>query len=350
MTDSLRILHCLSTHELAGTERHVAELSAAQTDRHDVTLLLDNNTTDPCTGSDIITLLSPKVKVVRAGRKGFLFRLAQLAHSGAFDVIHTHLGRASARATWLRKAGLAGNVALVATLHTSYRNQCYGGHDGLICIAGWQQKTLPSDRRDRSALIANWTVPSGLSPDERAVQRRKVREEWGVAPGTFLFGSAGRMVPEKRFDLLLDAWQKAGFGSDVALAMVGDGTERAGLERLAAGDSRIFFPGFRTDMPAVLSALDGFVLPSRHEPFGLVLLEAMDAGLPVCATDAGGVPDILKNSPSSMVRPDCLPSLTEGLRHLHEQSRCVWDLTAFSLSAMLPKVEAFYRQCLRSRS
>ncbi|MFT8478891.1 MAG: glycosyltransferase, partial [Gluconobacter oxydans] len=67
MTSRLRILHCLSTREFAGTERHLAELSAIQAQSHDVTLLLDRNTVDPLTGGDISGFLCPEVKVVRAG-------------------------------------------------------------------------------------------------------------------------------------------------------------------------------------------------------------------------------------------------------------------------------------------
>lgn len=137
MTSRLRILHCLSTREFAGTERHLAELSAIQAQKHDVTLLLDRNTVDPLTGGDISGFLCPKVKVIRAGALGYLPALVSELRSGRHDIAHTHLGRAPASASWLRLARLAGFIPVVATLHTCYRGRSYGTHDGLVCIASW---------------------------------------------------------------------------------------------------------------------------------------------------------------------------------------------------------------------
>ncbi|WP_196757824.1 glycosyltransferase [Gluconobacter potus] len=344
MTSRLRILHCLSTREFAGTERHLAELSAIQARTHDVTLLLDRNTVDPLTGGDISGFLCPEVKVVRAGVAGYLPALASELRSGRHDIVHTHLGRASARASWLRRAGLAGSVPVVATLHTSYRGRSYGAHDGLVCIASWQQEALPEKQRDASALIPNWTVPPASTCEARAALRERMRREWRIPDGGVVIGAAGRMVEEKNFGLLIQAWKQAELKPGTRLVMVGDGPERGALQQAAQGRPDIIFTGYRTDMPDLLAAFDAFIVPSRHEPFGLVLLEAMEAGLPVCATAAGGVKDILADAPDCLVAPDSLEALTEGLRRLESAAPRQWDMSRYRIGAAASRVEAFYRR------
>lgn len=344
MTSRLRILHCLSTREFAGTERHLAELSAIQAQNHDVTLLLDRNTVDPLTGGDISGFLCSEVKVIRAGAAGYLPALASELRSGRHDIAHTHLGRASARASWLRLAGLAGSIPVVATLHTCYRGRSYGTHDGLVCIASWQRDMLPDKQRETSALIPNWTVPPRSSCDDRAYLRARMRLEWNIPAGGVVIGAAGRMVEEKNFALLIQAWKQADLKPGTRLVLVGDGPERAALQQAAQGHPDIIFTGYRTDMPDLLAAFDAFIVPSRHEPFGLVLLEAMEAGLPVCATAAGGVTDILADAPESLLAPGCLAALTSGLQRLEDAVPRKWDMSRYRIAAAASKVEAFYRR------
>lgn len=344
MTSRLRILHCLSTREFAGTERHVAELSAIQARDHDVTLLLNRRTADPLTGGDISGFLCPDVKVVRTGAVGYLPALATELRSGRYDIVHTHLGRASARVGWLRRAGLAGAVPVVATLHTSYRGRSYGAHDGLVCVASWQQDALPEKQREISTLTPNWTIPPRSTAEQRAGLRERMRRDWNIPPGGVVIGAAGRMVEEKNFRFLIQAWKQAGLRPGTRLVLIGDGPERAELERAAQGCPEILFTGYRTDMPDLLAAFDAFVVPSRREAFGLVLVEAMEAGLPVCATAAGGMTDILAEAPECLVAPGCLASLMAGLRRLEEAGPRLWDMSRYRIDAAARQVEAFYRR------
>ena len=76
------------------------------------------------------------------------------------------------------------------------------------------------------------------------------------------------------------------------LVIVGDGFQRRSLERLAGG--QVAFTGFRHDVKDLYQALDLFVCPSRYEPFGRVIAEALDAGVPVVAADAQGPVDIAR--------------------------------------------------------
>ena len=63
------------------------------------------------------------------------------------------------------------------------------------------------------------------------------------------------------------------------------------------------FTGYRDDVPAVMNALDVFVLPSQDEPFGLVVIEAMAAARPIVATETGGVPEIVTDGQEALLVP-----------------------------------------------
>ncbi len=123
----------------------------------------------------------------------------------------------------------------------------------------------------------------------------------------------GRHVPQKGFDTLLEAMARLGApGPEPAgprprrLLLAGDGPERPALEARARAlglADRVRFLGV-TDRPttaALFAGADLFVLPSRHEPFGIVSLEAMAAGTPVVATRVGGVAEIVADGTTGLL-------------------------------------------------
>jgi glycosyltransferase involved in cell wall biosynthesis len=93
--------------------------------------------------------------------------------------------------------------------------------------------------------------------------------------------------------------------------LVGDGPERARLEALrdSLGLQRVVtFAGWQADVAPWLASFDVFVLPSRGEHFGRVLVEAMALGKPVVATDAGGVPEIVRDGETGLLAPPADPA------------------------------------------
>jgi glycosyltransferase involved in cell wall biosynthesis len=121
------------------------------------------------------------------------------------------------------------------------------------------------------------------------------------AARNFVIGYAGRLVPEKGVDSLLEA--VAGMGGDWQLIVMGAGSERERLEGLAHRRGiadRVSFEAFipSTSMPDFYRRLDAFVLPSRSqsnwvEQFGRVLIEAMACGVPVIGSDCGEIPNVI---------------------------------------------------------
>ncbi|GBR40548.1 lipopolysaccharide core biosynthesis glycosyl transferase [Neoasaia chiangmaiensis NBRC 101099] len=331
----MRILHCLSTREFAGTERHVAELVNQQALEHDVTILLDRHTIDIRTGDDICRYIGPNVRIVHAGRLGYAATFFWLTRRRTFDVIHTHLGRASFRARWLAPR----RTPLVATLHNCFVPRVYAAHDGLICVAKWQLDALPPSSAENAAVIGNWTCCAKPDPDRRV----RLRKEFGIDDQTFLIGAAGRLVPEKCFDLLIEAFKIANL-PHTKLIIFGDGPEADNLRNRAAAN--VVFGGYRPDLKQDMVAFDGFVLPSRREPFGIVLLEAMATGLPVCATAAGGVLDLLAAHNECLVKPNDRDGLAEGLKRLRSRQIVAWNMEPYDVAQKALGIMSFYRETI----
>jgi glycosyltransferase involved in cell wall biosynthesis len=120
-------------------------------------------------------------------------------------------------------------------------------------------------------------------------------------------GTIAELHPNKRLDTLIRAFANlADVYPDVNLMIMGGGQERVMLEELVRAldlDSRVRLRGHVENASAYLDALDIFVLPSRTEALGYVLLEAGLAGLPVVASDVGGIPEIIEDGRTGMLFP-----------------------------------------------
>jgi glycosyltransferase involved in cell wall biosynthesis len=106
-------------------------------------------------------------------------------------------------------------------------------------------------------------------------------------------GFVGRLAEEKGVDLLLRAMRDL---PGAAAVLVGDGPDRAALERLAGElglRDRVVFIGWSDDVRRLLPTFDVLVQPSRREGFGISIVEAMLAEVPVVATDAGGMAEVV---------------------------------------------------------
>ena len=162
-------------------------------------------------------------------------------------------------------------------------------------------------------------IPNGVRVHQLdTLQRLDLRRTLGVAEPDFLWMFAGRLETVKGLDGLLRAFTKAiAMGnSHFRLLLVGDGSERAALQGLAQSlglSDRISFLGFRSDVPRLIGAADGFVMNSLSEGLPMVLLEAMAAQVPCIATAVGGIPELFSDGAGILVRPGDTDDLTRAL-------------------------------------
>lgn len=159
-----------------------------------------------------------------------------------------------------------------------------------------------------------------------APREQELRAELGLSPQRPVILFASKLQQRKHADHLLEAYR--GFIEDQPpqarpyLVIVGDGEQRTQLEALAhqPGLEDVRFAGFRnqSELPRFFQLADVFVLPSRHEPWGLIVNEAMASGCPVIvSTDVGCHADLITDGVEGCVYPvGDIPALTQALRRV----------------------------------
>jgi len=159
-----------------------------------------------------------------------------------------------------------------------------------------------------------------------APREQELRAELGLSPQRPVILFASKLQQRKHADHLLRAYRS--FIADQApdkrpyLVIVGDGEQRAQLEAMVhqTGLEDVRFAGFRnqSELPRFFQLADVFVLPSRHEPWGLIVNEAMASGCPVIvSSDVGCHPDLITDGVEGCVYPvGNIPALTQALRRV----------------------------------
>ncbi|MEA5673596.1 glycosyltransferase family 4 protein [Pseudomonas sp. MH2] len=189
-------------------------------------------------------------------------------------------------------------------------------------------QVIPNGLPDPVASVQSAPVGAGSSRDgNTAVQSQGSRQ----AP--WLAGYVGRLSSEKGPDLFLDTLiPLCQRHPHLHAVMLGDGPERATLQgRIdAAGLSeRITLPGFQRDMQAWMTRLDALVISSRTEGTPMILLEAMQDGVPVVAFGVGGIPDVIEHGRSGLLAaPLAVDELAAHLQALLDDPQQAEELVA----------------------
>lgn len=319
---------------IAGSERYCIDLANRQAALgHEVHVA-------GMSRSPLAAALSPGVTFHGFGRilRGMLLR--RLVARLEPEICHGHL---SAACKALGR--LPARFHTVATLHVGYKPRQHARIGGLICVNGTQGGRLQGYRGLAS------TIPNWLPEFRPAAPATGLREKLGLRAGTFLIGAVGRLHPSKGMDVLISAF-RATAPADAALVILGEGPQRAELEALGAGDPRIHLPGYCAEVHECLRELDLFVSPSREESFGLAIVEAMGAGLPIIATAAEGPAEFLRNQPVVLVEPGSVAALGAELSAAGGNFRAgalrprAYDLSTFDPAARVGNVMEFYRRVI----
>jgi glycosyltransferase involved in cell wall biosynthesis len=241
--------------------------------------------------------------------------LTALTRMQAIDVIHAHLANAHVL------AGLVGELTrtpVLATIHARTMSmldleahRLTGTHLSVVCQASYLQALNLGVRSDRLHFIPNGVDGSAFTAEQRS---NRLQELLGIPQDTPLIGFVGRLSPEKGPEVFVRAaWIARQSRPDLHFALIGEGPM---LERLrttvsALGQQNfIHFAGIRSDMAEVYASLDLTVVSSYSEGMPLAVMEAMASGLPVVATHAGGVADIVEVGVTGLMRA---PADHEGL-------------------------------------
>ena len=233
--------------------------------------------------------------------------------------------------------------------------------DRVICVSD-----AVRDRCESSGLApdALRVVPDGVDCVALDAGRPVLPDEGlDLAPGAKLVLCVASLVPCKGHSVLLDALVRlANCDPPVVLAIVGAGPQESELLARAQAlglTRRVRFLGYREDVPDLLASADLFVMPSLEEGLGSALLEAACAGVPIVATNVGGIPEAVgPDGAEGLVQPGNSEALAEAiLVKLANPESAARNAAAvrerarlrYSVEAMLDGTLAVYREILPVR-
>jgi glycosyltransferase involved in cell wall biosynthesis len=234
---------------------------------------------------------------------------------------------------------IVGRLARVPVIVSSIRNERFGARwrewletrtqrlaDAIVV----NSKTVAQSLRQRGILsgqqirvIPNWVDFGRFSVE---LDRATIRRRLGIGGQQFIWLAVGRLEPQKDYELLLRSIARLkGEVGDFCLLIAGMGPLHMRLQDLLAAQDlnrHVSLLGLRDDVPELMHAADALVLASRWEGSPNVVLEALASGLPVVATDVGGVSEMIENKVSGIVIPPGDASrLAEAMKEMMDLSR-----------------------------
>jgi glycosyltransferase involved in cell wall biosynthesis len=358
---SIRVLEVLATLKRAGAERMAVSLACG----------LDRARFEPA----VVSLFDPfpegfEPVLKQAGigawhlgkRRGFdprmYPRLIRVLRAFRPSIVHTHsyVLRYSLPAVLAAGAG-----AMVHTVHNLARLEVdlVGRSIQRIAFRGRVASVAVAEEVGRSMQEYYGRPPTAVIPngiDTAAFHVPQARRPWRRAHGftdeDFLVASVARLEPQKDPLGLIAAFAE-GLGRDprAHLLLAGDGSLREAAR--AAASPRVHFLGVQNEVPELLAASDAFALFSTYEGNPMALMEAMAAGLPVVATDVGGVAGIVVPGETGLLTPagdrrafaDSLAALAadpERRRALGEAARS--HAQAFDVGGMVASYSALFER------
>ena len=338
---SVRVLHLITRLTLGGSsENTIASCVALNRAGYDCTLATSFRESDAASLADARRRGCRIVDVPAMGREvapladlTALAQLVRLIRRERPAVVHTHTS----------KAGFVGRLAAVvarapAVIHQPHGHIFYGYYGPRRTAvfaalerraARWTDRIITLTDRGATEHLAHGigraeryvTVPSGVPTAElraAAPTRDEARARLGLDVDAIVIVGLGRLMPIKGFDLLVRALPIVVSQVPPArILLVGEGAERAHLERIAASlgvAGCLRLTGQTTAVAPYLAAADVVAVPSRNEGMGRVIVEAMALGRPVVATAVGGIPDVVTDGECGrLVEPEDVDALAAAL-------------------------------------
>jgi N-acetyl-alpha-D-glucosaminyl L-malate synthase BshA len=233
-------------------------------------------------------------------------KMAEVASYEDLDILHVHYAIPHAISAFLARQMLPDHpLRIVTTLHGTDitlvgRDPGYlpitrfgiDTSDGVTAVSEWlRRETVSSLEVSREIeVIPNFVDPSRFRKGDSFVCRGF------VLPGEKLLGHVSNFRPVKRVQDVLEVFLRVSRKMPARLVMIGDGPERSRAEAFCRDhriSDRVLFLGNVPNLEEVLGSLDLFLLPSETESFGMAALEALASEVPVIASNAGGLPEVV---------------------------------------------------------
>ncbi|HYZ98684.1 MAG TPA: glycosyltransferase [Acidimicrobiales bacterium] len=234
-----------------------------------------------------------------------------------------------------------------------------GLDDARLAVSETVRASLPAPIHRRSV-----AVPQGVEVERLRAQRdhrAATRAKLGIDPGTLVVGTVANLRPVKAYPDLLDAaFEVVDRLPNVRFVLVGQGPQEAEIRalhaRMGLGD-RVLLLGHRPDAVRLMAGFDVFVLSSLHEGLPVALMEALALGLPVVATDVGGIPELVEHGREGLLVPPGRPPelatalvtlLTDAGRRRQMAEAAGRRGEALSIDTAVRQTEAVYHELAMS--
>jgi glycosyltransferase involved in cell wall biosynthesis len=288
-----------------------------------------------------------------------LWRLKRWIHQDRVDILHAHSGKDA----WI--AGIAGRMpgrrpAILRTRHITnpikHRAAYRWLPDYLVVITSAMAERFVNEHGVSRNKVVLLPPAVNVQRFDSLPDRKTIRHELKLPENAFLIGMVAEFRGEKDHPTLIRAFRRVYDQIPVArLLLVGEegkkGERIRDLVKTEGLTGVVDFLGFRNDVPSLIKALDVFVLTSKREPFGLVLLEAMAAGTPVIATKVEGPLEIVEDGKTGLLfEPGNDAQLAQLLIQLHRNpapqivlNASKWVRQNHDFNKSIDRLEEIYR-------
>jgi N-acetyl-alpha-D-glucosaminyl L-malate synthase BshA len=306
-------------------------------------------------------------------------RLVQVARAYHLDIIHAHYAIPHAAAAYLARQILAGGSGgatdvprTITTLHgtdvtilgsdPSYRETvafCIDQSDAVTAVSASLRADTKRAMPVRRDIVV---IPNFVDTDAHRREPDPALRARFCPPDERLVIHISNLRPVKQVDAVVRAFAQIRTGVPARLLIVGEGPDLGRAEQLInelGVTAQVELIGEAQDVVGLLSVSDLFLLPSLQESFGLSALEAMACGVPVVASNVGGLPEVVVDGVTGFLHPpDQVDRMAESaIRILSDpalHSRMAAEgmrlaMERFSAERIVPQYEALYEDTLRRR-
>jgi len=289
-----------------------------------------------------------------AGLPGLAFRSCKhflLGHgAGAWNLIHCHDGKAVywAYLEWhLRKTPYLVTRRVENPLGKGWLTRAaYTTASRVVCLSHAVAKSVQARVAGANSTIIpdSFSGLDAIPKDVEAIRQRFV--------GKRLVGQVGRLQENKGYQVTIAAAQQLATGyPDVMFVFLGEGPDESWLKQQADGATNVCFVGYQNNVGSWLAALEVFVFPSLREGMGSTVLDAMQHGVPVIGSRAGGIPDMIEQEKTGLlVAPGDVLALARAIAGLLDSqprrealsNNATAQLDAFSPSTIAGRYQDLY--------
>ncbi|MFH1783743.1 MAG: glycosyltransferase family 4 protein [bacterium] len=383
----IKVLHIITRLDKGGSAKNtLLTVSRLDKEKYDATLLSGHISDPKGEIADFITRhkldyffvvdLVRQISLLKDIRA--FWKIYRFIKEKKFDIVHTHSSKAGIIGRWAAK--LAGVRIIVHAPHGHifygyfgyFKNNLFISLERLTGLITSRIITLTQigkeDHIKYKIAKADKFIPlySGIEVEKFSGFRANTNEEKkkrNIPQGAPVIGTVTRLDPVKGNQYLISSLSEVvKFFPALKVIIVGGGSEKEKLKRYAIElglSGNVVFIGLCDDIRPVVSTFDVFVLSSVNEGMGRCLLEAQALGIPVVATNVGGIPEVVRDGLTGILVPARDPKAMaeaiikllkdKSLREKMSEAARKWVGYRFNIESMVEKISDLYQELIREK-